>query len=441
MSDFPLIKEIIQRQQDWTPAKFKIAADVQLGKMLQPKQVRLDDTYEKYLRAANISWSGVKLSDVQEMWISPFEKIKYNLKAGDVLVSEGGDVGRSSYLSEDLPHIYFQNAINRVRPSKENDGRFLYYWMYVVKQSGWLEILCNRATIAHFTAEKLRETEVILPPLAIQRKISEYLDRETARIDTLISEKESLLQLLEEKRASIISHTVTRGLNPEVKLKPSGIPWLGDVPEHWEVVKLRHLISHITSGSRGWSRFYASSGDKFIRIGNLRRGSLKMDLNDIQHVQIPTDGSGESAERAKLKQDDVLFSITAYLGSVGICPPELEGAYVSQHVALVRLRNAKIFPTWLGYYALGNCGQIQLNEASYGGTKMQLSLDDIREFTLPIPPLQEQQAIISLLQQTTATMDTLRFDIQTSIHLLREKKTSMISAAVTGEINLTNLNV
>jgi type I restriction enzyme S subunit len=172
MSMFPLIGKIRQKQPYWRAAKFKTTAEVQLGKMLQPKQERPDDTKEPYLRAANISWSGVNFSDVQEMWVSSFEKSKYDLRAGDVLVSEGGDVGRSSFLTEDLPGIYFQNAINRVRPSKESDGRFLYYWLHVVKSSGWLEILCNRATIAHFTADKLRETEIILPPLSAQRRIA-----------------------------------------------------------------------------------------------------------------------------------------------------------------------------------------------------------------------------------------------------------------------------
>jgi type I restriction enzyme S subunit len=163
-----------------------------------------------------------------------------------------------------------------------------------------------------------------------------------------------------------------------------------------------------------------------------------MDLDDIQHVQVPVDGSGESAERARLQKDDVLFSITAYLGSVGICPVQIEGAYVSQHVALVRVKTSKILPGWLGYYALGHCGQIQLNEASYGGTKMQLSLDDIREFTLPIPPLNEQQQIIGFLEQNTSSIDDLRHDIQTSIHLLREKRISLISAAVTGDMDPTD---
>ncbi len=368
------------------------------------------------------------------------EIAKFCLKAGDVVITKDSeswdDIAVPALIERSAPDMVCGYHLSMIRGrDAQLDGRYLFRCFQSGKIRSQLEVEAKGVTRYGLPNSAIGEALLPIPPLPTQRRIAAYLDRETARIDSLVREKEELLRLLEEKRASTISHAVTRGLNPKAKLKPSHIPWLGDVPEHWAIAQTRHLIRHLTSGSRGWSRYYSPNGDKFIRIGNLRRGSLMMDLGDIQHVQIPPDGTGETAERARIRKDDVLFSITAYLGSIGICPPEIEGAYVSQHVALVRVKQEKILPAWLGYFALGQSGQVQLNEASYGGTKLQLSLDDIRNFTVPCPPLDEQEAIVRCLSRVTTIFDSLDTDIKTSIALLREKRSSVISAAVTGEMN------
>ncbi|MCB0535797.1 MAG: restriction endonuclease subunit S, partial [Saprospiraceae bacterium] len=173
---------------------------------------------------------------------------------------------------------------------------------------------------------------VCLPPLEEQQAIAAWLDERTARIDTLIAKKQRLIELLQEKRQAIISKAVTRGLDPHVKLKDSGIPWLGEVPEHWEVKRLKHLSVFVTSGSRGWAEHYADEGAVFIRIGNLHRSRIDLRLDDIQHVDPP-----QTAEvvRTKALPNDLLISITAFLGTVGIVPKDLGEAYVNQHTALV----------------------------------------------------------------------------------------------------------
>ncbi len=389
---------------------------------------RCEDNSLPYVGLENVeSRTGRYLEGINEM---P-DAVANEFAPGDVLFGK-----LRPYLAKSLAPEFRGRCSGELlvlRP-KWLDARFLHYWLLSDETISAISASTYGAKMPRADWDFIGNLKIPTPPLPTQRRIAAYLDRETRQIDALVAGNEELLVLLEEKRASLISHAVTRGLNPKAKLKPSGIPWLGDVPAHWEIAQVRHLITHLTSGSRGWSKFYSPTGDKFIRIGNLRRGSLEMDLDEIQHVQIPLDGSGETAERARIRKGDVLFSITAYLGSVGICPPEVQGAYVSQHVALVRVKQARIMPEWLGYYALGQSGQIQLNEASYGGTKMQLSLDDIRSFTLPCPPLEEQLEITRHLAKVTSTLDILSLDIQASITLLREKRGSLISAAVTGEM-------
>lgn len=274
---------------------------------------------------------------------------------------------------------------------------------------------------------------ILLPPIPEQSAIAAFLDRETAKIDALVAEQERLIALLKEKRQAVISHAVTKGLDPSVPMKDSGIEWLGKVPAHWDAFPLKRDIAFLTSGSRGWADHYSDNGALFIRIGNLTRDSANLDLSDIQRVNVP---DGAEGERTKVIEGDVLFSITAYLGSVAVAPAGLETAYVSQHVALVRLHQEKFIPAWVGYVTLSNIGTAYLGTQGYGGTKVQLSLDDVANLIVTSPPLEEQSAIVAYLDAQTAKFDTLTAEAQRSIELLKEHRSALISAAVTGKIDV-----
>lgn len=214
--------------------------------------------------------------------------------------------------------------------------------------------------------------------------------------------------------------------------KDSGVAWLGEVPGHWEVFSLKRDLAFLTSGSRGWAEHYADDGPLFIRIGNLTRGNLHLDLSDIQRVAVP---DGTEGERTKIFAGDVLFSITAYLGSVAIAPEGLEAAYISQHVALARLRQKRFLPSWVGYTTLSVVGKTYLETKGYGGTKIQLGLDDIANLILTVPPLEEQSTIIAFLDGETAKIDALVVEQERLIELLKEKRQAVISHAVTKGLN------
>jgi type I restriction enzyme S subunit len=285
------------------------------------------------------------------------------------------------------------------------------------------------------TKGNLNSHLVARPTFPEQAAIAAFLDRETAKIDGLVAEQRRLMELLKEKRQAVISHAVTKGLNPRAPMKPSGIEWLGDVPAHWEVFPMKRDLDFLTSGSRGWAENYSDEGELFIRITNLTRGSISLDLSDIQRVAVP---DGAEGSRTKVKPDDVLFSITAYLGSVAVVPEDIESAYVSQHVALARLRQKRLTPRWVGFVALSLVGKTWFETQSYGGTKIQLSLDDVRDLPITSPPISEQHAITAFLDAELATFDTLAVEAQRAIDLLQERRTALISAAVTGQIDVRN---
>jgi len=273
------------------------------------------------------------------------------------------------------------------------------------------------------------------PSLSEQTAIAAFLDRKTAEIDSIISKKERLIELYEEEKAAVINHAVTKGLDPDAKMKDSGIEWLGEIPEHWETAELRRYINFITSGSRGWAEHYSDEGKIFVRIGNLTRNSIGLDLSDIQRVQPP---DGAEGERTKIEKGDILFSITAYIGSVAVATDEIVGAYINQHIALVRPCLKKIYPQFVAYLACSNFGQIQLIEQGYGGTKVQLSLDDVKSLRIPVAPLKEQLAIIQHIETKCSKIDALISKFKRQIELLKEYSTALISEAVTGKIDVRN---
>jgi type I restriction enzyme S subunit len=275
---------------------------------------------------------------------------------------------------------------------------------------------------------------VAVPPPPAQHRIADYLDRETARLDALVAAKERVLGLLAEKRRALITRAVTHGLDPRAPLRDSSVPCLGEIPAHWERMQLRRFARFITSGSRGWAEHYSDSGSIFVRIGNLTRDSTRLDLTDVQYVA-PPDGS--EGERTRVQPGDLLFSITAYLGSIAVAPVGLENAYVNQHIALVRLDIARgLIPQFAAYAALSDIGQSQLAGQGYGGTKTQLALDDIKELWFPVPPAHEQRAIVSRIERDTTSLADLGSATERTIALLKERRAALIAAAVTGQLNI-----
>lgn len=277
---------------------------------------------------------------------------------------------------------------------------------------------------------------IVTPTKDEQRGIVSFLDRETAKIDALIEEQEKLISLLQEKRQAVISHAVTKGLDPDAQLKPSGIDWLGDIPAHWGLRRLKFDLESLTSGSRGWAEYYNDTGPLFLRIGNLTRNSLQIRLDDEQRVSPPEGGEGS---RTATRAGDLLFSITAYLGSVAVVPEDFEPAYVSQHVALARLKPDDLKPAWVGFVTLSTVGQAYLATQGYGGTKIQLSLEDIANIPVPTPPPEEQASIIAFLNSEIEALEKLEDASVKCVTLLKERRASLISAAVTGKTDVRGL--
>lgn len=347
----------------------------------------------------------------------------------ETAADQGADSGKYVVTAGQILYSKIRPALNKVAiavedclcsadmypisPSDRIDTRFARYFMSAKPFHDFATAMSMRVKMPKVNREELADGPWLLPQLPEQRAIVEYLNRETASIDTLIEEQQRLIEMLRERRQAII----------DVAFSVLGEP----------CVQLRRYTRFLTSGSRGWADYYADEGERFVRIGNLPRGSLDL-RGDVQFVDLPanvTEGS-----RTILESGDLLFSITAYLGSVAVVEGDWVGAYVSQHVALCRLESEHLDSRFIGWFMLTTTGQYQLNEGAAGGAKMQLALDDVRRLRVPLAPINEQRSIAASLDEQTAKIDTLIEESERFIELARERRAALITAAVTGQIDV-----
>ena len=381
-----------------------------------------DDNDILCVRVADFDRQRLGLKSVETVRSVPEgDRVSRLLQAGDILLEKSGGteanpVGFTVMFDGGYPAVS-SNFIGRVRM---HDGQHPRFWLYSLAASYLTRRTqkCVRQTtgIQNLDQGAFFNEVFAVPPLGEQRAIADHLDRETARIDTLIEEQQRLIEMLRERRQAVIDA-------PFLTLGEAG-------------VQLRRYIKFLTSGSRGWGDYYANQGERFLRIGNLPRANLQI-RGDIQFVDLPADVTEGS--RTVLQEGDLLFSITAYLGSVAVVGGDWVGAYVSQHVALCRLECDRLDARFIGWFMLTTTGQNQLNEGAAGGAKMQLALDDIRGLQVPTAPIEQQHRIAAQLDRQTAKIDELVAESERFIELARERRAALISAAVTGQIDVREM--
>jgi type I restriction enzyme S subunit len=275
----------------------------------------------------------------------------------------------------------------------------------------------------------LKRIPTLVPPAAEQREIAGFLDRETGKIDALVAEQERLLELLKEKRQAVISHAVTRGLNPNAPLKPSGLAWLGDVPTHWEVCMLKRVFRSVDYGIS--DSLDAEGPIAILRMGNIENGQVVMD--DLKYTK-------EVDKGLLLQCGDLLYNRTNSLdliGKVGMFRGSEDGP-VSFASYLVRIRTVNDSLPEFFAYLLNTEGVLGLARANAFVAIGQCNLNPTRygQIEIALPPLAEQRAIVAHLDAATAQFDALTAEVERALALLQERRTALISAAVTGQIDV-----
>ena len=395
------------------------------------------------------------------------------IQTGDILiVKDGATTGKVALVREDFP--YNPAAINEhvfiCRPVKVVYSPFLFYFLF--SKEGQDRILENFRGSAQggINQSFAPGTTVALAPLAEQKRIVAKVENLLARVNSAKERLTKVSAILKRFHQAVLAAACSgrltaawRERGPNVtpvdysiqdilrhretewllnngsskKYKPpqeAETNGLRELPDGWKYVSADAIFSFITSGSRGWAKYYVDSGPIFIRVGNLDHDTICLDLSDIQHVNPPL---GQERERTKVQLGDILISITADVGMVASVQGEIGEAYVNQHVAIARPVTNVFTPYLAWYLASREGGQVQFQDLQRGATKVGLGLDDIRSVAIPFPVMEEQHEIIRRVEGMFKLADAVEKRIDAAKVRAEKLTQAILAKAFRGELVLT----
>jgi type I restriction enzyme S subunit len=271
-----------------------------------------------------------------------------------------------------------------------------------------------------------------IPPLPEQDRIVNFIREHTRKIDAMVAKKERLIALLQEKRTAVITRAVTKGIDSSAPMKESGVAWLGEIPTHWEIKRLWHLTPSrrrimygiVLPGPN------VDEGVPIVKGGDVSPERLRLERLNRTTFEI------ESAyARSRLQGGDLVYAIRGSIGEVAMVPHELEGANLTQDAARVSYTSASFGP-WLLNALKSAAVLAQLEAGAVGATIRGVNIRDLKRALIPVPPREEQEDIARFLEQHTMKIDGLVAKIKDAIGRVNEFRTALISAAVTGKIDV-----
>lgn len=352
--------------------------------------------------------------------------------SGDIICSIGPSFGKLMIVPDSLRGANLTQGTARVAIAINHDTRYFFWCLRSLSSYQQWESSIGGATFRALNLGPLADTLVPLPPVKEQSLIAAFLDYETARIDRLIAQQQRLIELFKEKRQAVISHAVTKGLNPDAPMKDSGVEWLGQVPEHWVVARLKQVIEIGSSISYGIVQpgDALDEGIPFIQTTNISQGNL-----DLEALPKTSELIEKNYPRSRLSGGEVILGIRASIGAAYVVPNELKGVNLSRGVARIQPSNL-ISSEFLVWFFQTNAVDQYWGLSKQGSTFSEVSIETVRELCVVLPPEKEQQEICSYVQSISSKLKSLVDSAEHQNKLLMERRTALISAAVTGKIDL-----
>jgi len=418
-----------------TPKKLKYIAD-HIARGDAPSYV--DESDVLAINQACVSPRGLTLEKAKFHDPADTARIGAWLRHGDVLINSTGTgtLGRVGYVPEGLPrHSFADGHVTIIRDSKERFvPRFLFYLLSI--QQAQLTVDCAEGATNQIELSRhhLGNKVIDWPNIEEQQRIADLLDIDVGRLDRLVDAKQCLLQLLTEKRRALIAHAVTRGLNPDVPLRESGVEWLGDMPAHWPLFPLRRVI---TSLDQGWSpvasNLPAAEGEYgVLKLSAVKKGHFVPQENK---ALLPVD---EVPSGLSIRAGDVFVTranTPSLVGDAAMADEDFPSLVFSDLIYRLRVNPDLIDPRWLVLVLISDTGRQQVEAEAKGssGSMVKLAQDQVLGLLIPVPSIAEQRAIVQALNDETVKLQHLADATRTTIDLLTERRASLIAKAVIGE--------
>ncbi len=406
----------------WSAKRLKFVVPARISKLdTKPDNVA-------YVGLEHIeSWTGRLLLETQPESV---DSVVSSFVRGDVLFGK-----LRPYLAKAARPDFDGVCTSEILSLRPTHGCFQSYVMYCLLNAPyihWLDSMTYGTKMPRVSPDQVGSSRIPLPPEFEQRTIAAFLDRETVKIDRLVERKERLIELLQEKRAALITRAVTRGLDPNAPMKDSSVEWLGEIPAHWEVRRIAMAVNKITNGYVGPTRdILVDDGVPYLQSLHIKNGQIKFDR---KHYFV-TKYWSKQHRKSILREGDVLVVQTGDIGQNCVVSGAFEGANCHALIIL-RLKPHLGEGAFLSLLLQSTCGQNALKWSQTGALHPHLECGHVREIRLVLPPPHEQRLIMRAVEEQLEALDSLQAKVRQAINHLKEFRTALISAVVTGKIDV-----
>lgn len=363
------------------------------------------------------------------------DRVKCPVRADRLIVSRMNTpewVGACGYVAEDHTNLYLPDRLWEIATCDSCLCKYAYYWLQCDGIQSWIGVIAvgTSGSMKNIAQNEFGLLPIPSPTLREQHAITSYLDAKTAEIDALVSDCEREVGLLQEYRKAVISEAVTKGLDPNVPMKDSGIGWIGEIPDDWEVVGFKTYLSDIID-YRGRTPEKVDDGVFLITGRNIKQGRIHYDLS--QEYMRPEDFD-TIMSRGRLKVGNVLFTMEAPLGEVALI--DRDDCAAAQRIIQLCCNEYELFGAFLVYWIMSDGFQSDLQTYATGSTASGIKASKLGMLRLMHPPMVTQRSIVNYLDAKTAEIDSLIEAKQSMADKLREYRRSLISEAVTGKFKV-----
>ncbi len=416
--------------EDWIITTLKRLADVKDGTHDTPKYL---EKGIPFITTKDIKPDGVSFDNCKYISHDDYKAInkRSDVLKGDIIMPMIGSIGSPIIVKTNK--VFSIKNLALIKQNSKSDLRFICYYLDSSATKFQFGLSTSGGVQDFISLGVLRNLGIPLLPLEEQIQIVNYLDHKTKQLDKLIAKKEQLVQLLQDERSTMINQAVTKGLDPNTSMKNSGIEWLGEIPKHWKVTRLKRIIDEIFLGLTAKVDYVENKEDgvPLIRAGNLFGGKLDLsDMRYISHVQ-----HEKLTKYRKVQKGDVLVTKS---GSIGVCAIlNKDGEYsLYESVFAIRPSVRKLSNKYLLLLLNSHFLKQQYTAGMVGMGVHHLNMSDMKNTVIPLPNIEEQEKILSTINDRLEYINTIHDKTIKKIVLLKEYKTALISEVVTGKIDV-----